>query len=61
MPRFLLIATAALALGACSAGDIAKNTGDAAVVTTRAAVQAGVGAGKLVWKGGKWVASGSSE
>ena len=58
MTRFIIVAAAALSLAACSARDIAENTGDAAVVTTRAAVQAGVGAGKLVWKGGKWVATG---
>ena len=60
MIRFLLIAATAVTLGACSARDIAENTGDVAVVTTRAAVQAGVGAGKLVWRGGKWVATGGS-
>lgn len=56
MIRILAIGTALAALSACSAGDIARNTGDAAAVTTRAAVQAGVGATKLVWRGGKWVA-----
>ncbi|MEM7643940.1 MAG: hypothetical protein AAF366_15640 [Pseudomonadota bacterium] len=41
------------ALSACSAGQIVDNTADAAAVTTRAVVQTGVGATKLVYRGGK--------
>jgi hypothetical protein len=59
MIRITLVGALLLSLAACSAGQIAENTGDAAVVTTRAVAQAGVGATKLVWRGGKWVATGN--
>ena len=49
MVRRLLVLPATLAaLGACSPGDIASNTVDAAVFTGRTAVDVGVGAVKVV-------------
>ena len=47
--------TFVMLLGACSER-VVDGTVDTGLFVTETAVRTGVGAGKLVWKGGRWVA-----